>query len=230
MSSPSRIYTSKKRPDRLWSRALFYFQPGEIKMSSQSQINANRQNAQQSTGPKTETGKAISSHNAVKTALTGVTILLPNEDVEAYKKLGAVLVERYQPVGTLEEHLVQSIINSEWRLLRIPNLEAGIYALGHAELADQFSPLELELQTYLKYERQLKNLSLQESRLRRMRDKDIAELRAIQTTRQEKEEAEKQATAQKQPAAKPEPPAAAAAPANPNQPEIGFEFSTAETA
>ena len=199
-------------------------------MSSQSQINANRQNAQQSTGPKTETGKAISSHNAVKTALTGVTILLPNEDVEAYKKLGAVLVERYLPVGTLEEHLVQSIINSEWRLLRIPNLEAGIYALGHAELADQFSPLELELQTYLKYERQLKNLSLQESRLRRMRDKDIAELRAIQTTRQEKEEAEKQATAQKQPAAKPEPPAAAAAPANPNQPEIGFEFSTAETA
>jgi hypothetical protein len=197
-------------------------------MSTQSQINANRQNAQQSTGPKTDAGKAVSSHNAVKTALTGQTILLPNENVEAYQKLGTVLIERYQPVGTLEEHLVQSIISSEWRLLRIPTLEAGIYAVGHIELADQFSPLEIELRTYLKYERQLKNLSLQESRLRRMRDKDIAELRALQTKRQEKEEAEK-AAAKKQPAAKPEPPAPAT-PATPNQPEIGFEFAKAETA
>ncbi len=35
-------------------------------MSTQSQINANRMNAQQSTGPRTDAGKVISSHNAAK--------------------------------------------------------------------------------------------------------------------------------------------------------------------
>jgi hypothetical protein len=45
---------------------VFYFQPGAIKMSTQSQINANRMNAQQSTGPRTDAGKVISSHNAAK--------------------------------------------------------------------------------------------------------------------------------------------------------------------
>jgi hypothetical protein len=203
-------------------------------MSTQSQINANRMNAQHSTGPKTDAGKATSYHNAVKTALTGQTILLPNEDLEAYQKLGAVLIKRYQPLGTLEEHLVQSIINSEWRLLRIPNLEAGIYAIGHTELADQFSPLELELQTYLKYERQLKNLSLQESRLRRMRDKDIAELRALQTARQEKEESSPAQPEKTVPASAialfNEAKQAAAANPTIDISEIGFEFSSTAAA
>jgi len=45
-------------------------------MASQQQIEANRQNAQKSTGPKTEEGKAAVRLNSVKPGLTASTIVL----------------------------------------------------------------------------------------------------------------------------------------------------------
>ncbi len=53
-------------------------------MSTDAQIAANRRNAQLSSGPTSETGKATSSLNALKTRLTGRTVLLPSEDAGAY--------------------------------------------------------------------------------------------------------------------------------------------------
>jgi hypothetical protein len=50
---------------------------------SAAQLAANRANAEKSCGPKTAAGKFTSSHNAVKTGLTGRTILLPTDDVAA---------------------------------------------------------------------------------------------------------------------------------------------------
>jgi len=38
-------------------------------MSTKTQINANRQNAQKSTGPQTDEGKAVVSQNAVRHGL-----------------------------------------------------------------------------------------------------------------------------------------------------------------
>jgi hypothetical protein len=102
-------------------------------MSSAAQTAANRANSQQSTGPKTEAGKAISSHNAVKSALTGQTVLLPTDDVPAYQLLVQTLIDLHRPITYEEKILVQSLADTEWRLLRIPTLESGIYALGRRE-------------------------------------------------------------------------------------------------
>ena len=44
----------------------------------------NRANAAHSTGPKTEAGKPRSCLNALRHGLTGHTIILPAEDLEAY--------------------------------------------------------------------------------------------------------------------------------------------------
>ncbi|MBV8831571.1 MAG: hypothetical protein JO108_20370, partial [Acidobacteriaceae bacterium] len=44
-------------------------------------------------------------------------------------------------------------------------------------------PSIIQLETYLAYEKQLRNLHLQESRLHRRRTKDAAELRELQSTR-----------------------------------------------
>jgi hypothetical protein len=79
---------------RQWTRsghsrgafALSTHQQGATNMSTPSQIAANQANAQLSTGPRTEPGKAASSLNALKTGLTGRTILLPSDDVDAYTK------------------------------------------------------------------------------------------------------------------------------------------------
>lgn len=161
---------------------------------SEAQLIANRENAHLSTGPKSNDGKAISSLNAVKTGLTGRTVLLPTDDAAEYQRHIEGYMKEFQPIGQRESDLVQSIADTQWRLLRIPSLESGIYALGHLEFKDAFEehdaslrPGMIEVKTFLAYERQLRNLHLQESRLQRRREKEIAELRALQSQRQRKE-------------------------------------------
>jgi hypothetical protein len=159
-------------------------------MSTQAQVDANRRNAQLSTGPTSESGKAKSSLNAVKTGLTGRTVLLPGDDATLYEAHVARFIARFQPSGEEEQNLVQSLADTEWRLLRIPSLEAGIYALGRLEGAELFANEEeavrnqlIEAKIFLTYQRQFNNLSIQENRLLRRRDKDTAALRELQEKR-----------------------------------------------
>src|SRR5271157_6452582 len=146
-------------------------------MTSQAQIAANQANAQLSTGAKTPDGKAKSSMNALKTGLTGHTVLLPGDDAELYEAKLLHHLEALNPVGEKETSLVQALADTEWRIARIPGLEYGIYALARIEFADKFNDQPAELRpgfiqahTYLAYHRQLNNLSIQESRLTRQRD------------------------------------------------------------
>jgi hypothetical protein len=140
-----------------------------------ARLSANRANAQLSTGPKSETGKAISSKNGLKTALTGRTVLLPGDDADRYERHLNQYKKAYQPVGEREFELVQSLADTTWRLDRIPGLEP---------LARSAS---LRMCTYLAYERPLRNLNLQEMRLHRLREKLIAEVKQLQKEREQKE-------------------------------------------
>jgi hypothetical protein len=170
-------------------------------MTSPKQVSANQANAQHSTGPTSEAGKAKSSLNAVKSGLTGMTVLLPAEDAVLYEANIAALTAQYSPVGPAEQRLVQAIADAEWRLKRIPGLELGIYATGYSEFAPLFlsEPEHLRStmtrsKTYETYEKQLRNLQLQEGRIRRHRKSDIDELLALQARR----EAEAKATHENQ--------------------------------
>ncbi|HMF78820.1 MAG TPA: hypothetical protein VK604_24395 [Bryobacteraceae bacterium] len=167
-------------------------------MSSEAQLTANRANAALSTGPTTEAGKAKSSHNAVKTGLTGRTILLPTDDREIYIQHIARFFTKYQPVTDDEKALTQSVAESEWRLLRIPTLESGIYAIGRRNLAGEF-PDEpdpavraamIDAQVFQNCRKDLSNLALQEARLRRMRDADLATLKDMIKTRLDKQKSD----------------------------------------
>jgi hypothetical protein len=53
------------------------------------QIEANRRNAQQSTGPRSEAGKRTSSLNALRHGLTSRMVVLPTEDLAAYQRFSA---------------------------------------------------------------------------------------------------------------------------------------------
>ncbi|MBV9758921.1 MAG: hypothetical protein JO340_00005, partial [Acidobacteriaceae bacterium] len=133
-------------------------------MSTPAQIAANQKNAQFSTGPTSPEGKATSSLNAVKTGLTGRTVLLPGDDAAAYEAHVQGFFNRLQPVGDQESNLVQSLADTQWRLLRIPALEFGIFALGRLEFANEF-PAEqadsrkhlIDAKIFLAYQRQLNN-------------------------------------------------------------------------
>ena len=156
-------------------------------MSTASQIAANQKNAQLSTGPTSPEGKAKVSHNALKTGLTGRTVLLPTDDVGAYQAHTDRVFKQWAPETDEEKRLTQSLVDTMWRLERIPALEAGIYAIGRRELASQFADEQdetvrkamIEAQIFLIHRRDLNNLSIQESRLRRLFEKDEAELKRL---------------------------------------------------
>src|ERR1700694_4845665 len=99
----------------------------------------NRANAAHSTGPKTEAGKKRSSLNAYRHGLTGQTIILPAEDLDAYQEVTRTFFNDYKPVGTLEKHLVQFLADPSWRLDRVAALESNLIALGFDEHSNSIS-------------------------------------------------------------------------------------------
>src|SRR5277367_6834369 len=107
--------------------------------TSQARIDANRQNAQSSTGPRSEAGKQKSALNSVRHGLTGQTIILPADQVETYKNFSEGLLKELAPVGVHEADLAHSIVSSRWRLHQISSMESAIYALGFREYGAQFS-------------------------------------------------------------------------------------------
>ena len=95
------------------------------------QIEANRRNAQQSTGPRTEIGKKPSSLNALRPGLTSRIVVLPTEDLAAYKTFSAEFLVDLAPETFAERQFAQTIIDTQWRLNRVRTLEDGMLALGH---------------------------------------------------------------------------------------------------
>src|SRR4028118_515001 len=107
-------------------------------MASDKQIQANRRNAQRSTGPKTPEGKDAVRLNATKHGLRSQEVLLPGDDGEALKELDENLRAELQPVGELENLLVDGIVAAHWRLRRLRRVEAGIFAWQlYEELAER---------------------------------------------------------------------------------------------
>ena len=161
---------------------------------SDQKLAANRANAQLSTGPRTEEGKSRSSLNAVKTGLTGRTVLLPGDDAALYEAHFAAFLAHYKPIGDRETDIVQNLADTQWRLNRIPGLESGILALHRRQLLEDFAdqPAEiretlLEAAAQVAAQKHLTNLHLQESRLRKRLAQDLA---LLEDTRHEREQAE----------------------------------------
>ena len=148
---------------------------------------ANRENAQHSTGPRTEAGKQRSSLNALRHGLTAASPILPTEDPAAYEDHRRGFLDEYKPATLTESQLVQELIDTSWRLNRIPALEA--YALTrafnlppdfHIDPATEFDILE-------DAHRALSILSFHSGRLSRQFQKALAQLREIQKERAERE-------------------------------------------
>ena len=85
-------------------------------MSSDRQIEANRENAQHSTGPQTEEGKATSSQNARRHGLSAMTIFVPPERDEDFQEMYAAYYREIKPIGELQTDYFEQLIHAKWNL------------------------------------------------------------------------------------------------------------------
>jgi hypothetical protein len=148
--------------------------------ASASQLEANRRNAQLSTGPATDTGKTASARNAISHGLTSKHPVLPSESTEQYQQHLESYVEIYRPVGFEQIQMVAELADLRWRLRRVPIHEAGLFAIEITRMLQEnsdsikgFTAEQLQAMAFdrLTERRVLQNLFSQEARLSRRADR-----------------------------------------------------------
>jgi hypothetical protein len=105
-------------------------------MPTLRQIEANRLNAQKSTGPRTPQGKAVSSQNALKSGLDAESQFVTGEDRADFAQLQDEYIARFQPLTPEERFQVDTLLRSEWILRRLFRAEAQLWEY-HAIRADR---------------------------------------------------------------------------------------------
>jgi DNA repair ATPase RecN len=158
-------------------------------MSTPHRIKINRANSQHSTGPKTPEGKKQSSLNALRHGLTGQIVVMPTEDLEAYRSHLKSFEDEYAPQGATEANLVQALADTSWRLNRVASLETNLLTLGvthRSPIPDAPQQVQDAMSIVAALESQskaLSNLSLHSQRLSRQFERTAAQLRDLQKTR-----------------------------------------------
>ena len=103
-------------------------------MTSFRQIEANRRNAQLSTGPGTEEGKRRSRRNAVRHGLTAETVIDALEDAEDYAAFEMAVTADYDAQSAVERELVLRLASLLWRLRRATAIESGLFKIQAKQL------------------------------------------------------------------------------------------------
>ena len=116
-------------------------------MSTEAQIKANQLNAQHSTGPTSEAGKAISCQNRLRHGFAGRFSLLPCEDPNEYERMRLLHQADLNPSTPVEELLVERMAQYQWLIQRALMLQ-------HLAFTEPTSNQELqrELALYLRYQ------------------------------------------------------------------------------
>ncbi len=151
-------------------------------MTTELQVRANQQNAQLSTGPRTEEGKRKVSLNRITHGLLAKPVVIQDEDAQAFEQMRAALLATLKPVGDLELFFADRAAVALWRLHRVLALEGRLLlarqALEEGETAEQALSRELELVS-----KGLPGLSRYETQLENKFGKAIATLRSEQDIR-----------------------------------------------
>ncbi len=104
------------------------------KNMSLAQLEANRRNAQKSTGPKTITGKKVSKRNACRHGILSTEAVVHGrcikEKDDEFAALRQQLRAELAPVGLLEEMLVDDMVTARWRMRRALRAESGEIVLS----------------------------------------------------------------------------------------------------
>ena len=96
-------------------------------MTSAAQVEANRTNAQKSTGPRTPEGKAVAAQNAVRHGLLAKEVVIKSEDPGQFECYRQQMLAELAPVGQMEELLATRIVSLSWRLRRAERLQTAAF-------------------------------------------------------------------------------------------------------
>jgi hypothetical protein len=97
------------------------------------QLEANRRNALQSTGPKTPGGVEGCKMNALHHGLRAVQPVVPGENADEWEAHRAAIVDDLGPVGAMETALAEQVALKLWRLGRVVRFEADLITNAQAE-------------------------------------------------------------------------------------------------
>src|ERR1700676_2502519 len=133
-------------------------------MATLKQFEANRRNAQKSTGPQTPEGKAAVSMNALRHGLRARSVLLPGEDRQEFTQLCDDLEVEWHPQSRTEQFYVEQMAVSQWKLCRMEVTEVNIFkdadsAKNQLSLLDRLWQAECRLErSYARAQRELQRL------------------------------------------------------------------------
>src|SRR5215469_219481 len=147
----------------------------------------NQLNAQHSTGPVTDIGKEISSHNSVKHNFFTRLPLTNPEDQLRYTALSEDIYKELLPLGTLEMGQAQVYADCQWRLDHIAEYTERL--LMEIRISDDC------IRDVDRFAKSFALYSLYERRIQSTQAKALVELKKLQADRQA-EEARRQAEEQ----------------------------------
>ena len=115
--------------------------------TSAAQIASNRANAQSSTGPTTERGKAICRQNAIRHNLCACFALTAHEPDDEAAAVLATLREEHQPYDATEEALVFKMAEALWTAER-----AAVLISEEIDRRNQGIDTTRQLSLYIRYQ------------------------------------------------------------------------------
>ena len=141
-------------------------------MSSQKQIDANRQNAQNSHGPTSPEGLKRSSLNATKHGLTGQTLVLSPAEEAPYAQFVKDYFEDWQPYDVTTRQLTQQLADAHWSIHQIFVQQSNLLSMINAATAElnQTTDAITAATTVAKLSKTLSTYSIYETRRRRFAD------------------------------------------------------------
>ena len=155
-------------------------------MTSEAKLEANRQNARKSTGPKTPKGRAVVAKNAMKHGLLSKEVLMAHESKADFLAFARKMQAELSPMSELEELLVDRIISTVWRLRRAIAIETMYFEREKWDEDEEWNMWEKNDGKPLRWNLIKKShvpLTRYEVQLERSLYKAIRELREIQRNR-----------------------------------------------
>jgi hypothetical protein len=145
-------------------------------MSSQKQIDANRENSQNSTGPTSSEGLKRSSLNSTVHGFTGQTLVLSAAEKAPYEAFVEQMRAEFRPCTAESRELLQNYTDLRWSIQQITIQQNNILAImnvitQHHIETDDLAGLDPALEPHT---RRLKTLGTYEQRRRRAAKETLA--------------------------------------------------------